>query len=155
MSKNTFKTAPKPPSDFDADMAALWKDTCNRFLEGCGTLYRFDLSTIETYVRSWYRWQTLREAADTTGLYDERLRISEILKFEANMANQLKQQYRAIEGTVSERAKADQAGTGEQGGRTGVRQRPSREGVPQVGSAKKQGSAGVSWLDDARKKAAN
>ena len=154
MANTTLKTAPKAPKDFTPEMSALWKDSCNRFLDTGGTIYRSDLSYIEMYVRSWARWQTIREAADTTGLYDERLKLNELFKFEQVLANSVKQNYRAMENTVLERVRLGQVGDGQQGGRTGVRQRPSRENVPQVGSAKKQGAGGVSWLDDARKKAA-
>ncbi len=148
----SLTTAPKAPKDFDKEMAGLWKDSCARFIDANGVLYKSDLAYIEMYVRSWHRWQEIRKAAETAGLYDERLRLNELFKFEQVLANSVKQNYRAMENTVLERVRVGQAGDGRQGGRVGVRQKPSRDGVPQVGSAKAQSSAGISWLDEARAK---
>ena len=154
MAATTLKKPPKPPSDFDTELAAIWKDSCLRFIDATGCIYKSDLPYVEMYCRSYDRWKEIQAHANTAGLYDERMKLNEVYKFESELANKLKQNYRAMENTVLERIRAGQAGEGVQGGRTGVRQKAAREGVPQVGAAKKTSSGGVSWLDDARKKAA-
>ena len=154
MAAPSLKNPPKAPADFDAELSAIWKDSCLRFIDATGCIYRSDLPYVEMYCRSYQRWKEIQGHANISGLYDERQRLNEVYKFESELANKLKQNYRAMENTVLERVRAGQAGEGVQGGRTGVRQKAAREGVPQVGSAKKASSGGVSWLDDARKKSA-
>ena len=152
MASASLKTPPKPPADFDDEMKTMYRDSCARAIDVAGCVYKSDLPFIEMYCRSYARWKQVRKHCDVSGLYDERMRLNEILKFEGNLSANLRQTYRAFETSVMERYKASKTGTGEVGGRTGVRQTPSREGVPQVGQAKRAGSGGVSWLDDARKK---
>ncbi len=151
MANTVLKTVPKAPKDYDKEMVEMWKSACGRFLE-VGIMYKADTAYVDMYCRSYKQWQNIQAEAESAGTFDERMRVNDLLKFSAELGAKVRQNYRALEGTVLDRLKAGQAGTGAQGGRVGVRQKPSREGVPQVGSAKTQSSAGISWLDEARAK---
>ena len=153
VANTVFKTVPKAPKDYDKEMVEMWKSACGRFLE-LGFMYKADAAYVDLYCRSYRQWQKIQAEADMAGTFDERLRVNDLLRFCADLAAKTRQNYRALEGTVLDRQKAGQAGTGVQGGRVGVRQLPSREGVNTVPSAKKVSSGGVSWLDDARKRSA-
>ena len=151
MATPTLKSIPKVPKGYTPEMADVWKNTCGRLLEATGCMYKADIPYIDVYCRSYQRWQEMQEHASKAGLYDERLKLNELFKFEADLASKVRQNYRALEATILDRVKADQAGTGVQGGRVGVRQTASREGVPQTGAAKKASSGGISWMEDIKK----
>ena len=153
MASPSLKTPPKPPADFDDELKTMYRDTCARLIDA-GVVYKSDLPYIEMYCRSYARWQQVRKHCDVSGIYDERMNINAVYKLEMELASKVRQSFRALESSATERLRANKTGTGEVGGRTGVRQTPSRAGVAQVGQAKKSGSGGVSWLDDARKKSA-
>jgi hypothetical protein len=105
---------------------------------------------VESYVRTFKRWQQIRQHADESGLYDERLKINPVYALEAQLANQVKQQYRAIENTIAERIRAARIGQSAGSGATpGTRQKPAREGIKHNGP---KTPSSISWLDEARKK---
>ena len=151
MATPILKTVPKAPKGYDKEMIETLKSACGRLLEATGCIYKSDTPYIDIYCRSYKRWQQAQEEVEGSGFFDERLKVNDLYKFEADLAAKVRQNYRALEATILDRVKASQAGTGTQGGRVGVRQTPARDGVPQVGSAKKASSGGISWMDDIRK----
>ena len=152
MATTKLTKIPKAPDDFSKEMKGLWRDACARLIEAGGFMFRADVIMVDNYVRMCARMQQVQQEANNAPMYDDRGRLSEIFKLESELANKVKGAFRSIENTAHERMRESRiAQSNDSGGRPGVRQKPAREGVKANGP---KPPSSVSWLDDARRKAA-